>query len=291
MKSPEPAKFSKLLWQIYNRPTQPTPWAYGGNLPWDEPGFSTRMLREHLSESHHAASRTKEGRETQMRWLTQKLHLQAGQHLLDATCGPGLYAIPWAAEGIQVTGVDFAPAAIDYAQELAQQHQVEAHTTFIQHDIRDWDYPTAAYDAAVLLYGQLAVMSTAEAQHVLNEIYKSLKKGGRLSLELLNPEHVDKSNSSWWFTDDSGLWGDAPFLVLGERQWYTEEQLSMERYHVLHLESGKSDEIVLCDQTYTADQMTHMLQIAGFSNITLYPAWDGIPLYDAAEWLVYVAQK
>ena len=49
--------FVNALWRLYNRPNQPTPWAYGGNLPWDDPAFSERMLREHLDQTHGAASR------------------------------------------------------------------------------------------------------------------------------------------------------------------------------------------------------------------------------------------
>ena len=45
------------LRQLYDRPQPPVPWRDGGNLPWDDPAFSERMLREHLDQSHGAASR------------------------------------------------------------------------------------------------------------------------------------------------------------------------------------------------------------------------------------------
>ena len=107
----------------------------------------------------------------------------------------------------------------------------------------------------------------------------------------MNPEHVDKKNSTWWFTDDGRLWGDAPYLHLGERIWYEEERLSLERFQIVHLESGKLDEIVLCDQTYTSDEVAQMLKTAGFSDVDVYSEWDKIGLYDEAEWLIYVAKK
>ena len=282
-------QLSQSLWRIYNRPTQPTPWAYGGNLPWDEPTFSERMLQEHLDETHGAASRTAVERQLQIEWINQKLGLVAGQHVFDVTCGPGLYAAKWAQQNIRVTGIDFAPASIRYAQEVAQKNQIDSTTTFIQADIREWDYPAATFDAAVLLYGQLAVMSTGEAQNVLTQIAQSLRPGSKLCLEMLNPVHIDRTNSTWWFTDDTGIWGTTPFLLLGERQWYETEQLSMERYHVVHLETGSSDEIVLCDQAYTTAQMTALLERSGFTQIDIYPAWDNLALYDKDEWIVYIA--
>ena len=28
---------------------------------------------------------------------------------------------------------------------------------------------------------------------------------------------------------------------------------------------------------------------AGFGEVAVYPAWDGLPVYDAKEWVAYVA--
>ena len=62
------------------------------------------MLREHLDESHGAASRVTVERERQLAWLNEKLGLQAGSSVLDVTCGPGLYAVALAEQGCRVTG-------------------------------------------------------------------------------------------------------------------------------------------------------------------------------------------
>ena len=34
-----------------------------------------------------------------------------------------------------------------------------------------------------------------------------------------------------------------------------------------------------------------MLEEAGFTNVTVHPAWDGLALKDAPEWCVYIAQR
>lgn len=267
------------------------PWSFGGNLPWDEPAFSARMLREHLDESHGAASRKTAERQAQIEWLWDRLGLQDGAALLDVTCGPGLYAVPLAKWGVTVTGVDFGPASIAYARELAVKEGVNGRCIFIQSDVRGMDFGENLFDAAMLIYGQLAVMTRAEAQDVLRQVARALRPGGRLCVELLNQEKVDKGDSTWWFTDDTGLWGDAPFLHLGERFWIAEEALSVERFYIVHLETGQMDEVQLCDQTYAVDEMVGMMKGVGFTAVDLYPAWDGIPLYDLDEWVVYIARK
>ncbi|MCI0576614.1 MAG: class I SAM-dependent methyltransferase [Chloroflexi bacterium] len=282
---------ARILWKIYHRPARPTPWTQGGNLPWDEPAFSRRMLRQHLDDSHGAASRATAEREMQLAWLWGRLRLRPGARLLDVTCGPGLYAVELTGRGCQVTGVDFSPASIAYAREVAEKQGLAGRCTFIEQDVRLADFGQARFDVALLLYGQLAVFSRTEAQALLEKIVRALRPGGRLCLELLDQDRVDKANSTWWFTDDGGLWGDMPFLHLGERFWLAEEEMSVEHYQIVHLESGRLDEIILCDQTYAVETMAAMLRAAGFSSVDAYPAWDGLPLYDAAEWVVYIAEK
>ena len=47
----------------------------------------------------------------------------------------------------------------------------------------------------------------------------------------------------------------------------------------------------LSDQAYTVAQMTDMLHDAGFGQVTVHPAWDGLAMKDAKEWVVYAAEN
>ena len=279
------------LWRIHRRPAQPQAWVGGGNLPWNDPDFSVRMLREHLDESHGAASRRTAERVAQIDWLWTRLVLAPGQQVLDLTCGPGLYTVELARRGCHVTGIDFSPAAIAYGRELAVTQQVAERCTFVEQDVRGAEPAAGRYDAALILYGQLAVFTRTEAVELMRRAAVSLKPGGRLCIELLDQTRIDKAHSTWWFTDTQGLWGDAPFLHLGERFWDEAAALSLERFYTLHLDTGKLDEVLLCDQSYGVDEMCALLGQAGFGQVDAYSAWDGLPLPDAAEWNVYVARK
>ena len=284
-------KLTDALWQIYRRPVRPEPWSWGGNLPWDDPAFSERMLREHLDEAHGAASRVTEERQLQLDWIWSTLKLAPDMRICDLTCGPGLYAVELARRGCHVLGVDFGPAAVAYARKLAAGAGVTERCEIHQEDIRTVALPAAAFDLVLLIYGQLAVFTKAEAAALLTKAAAALKPGGHLVVELLNQDRVDKTTSNWWFTDNSGLWGDGPFLHLGERFWDDEQELSYERFHILHLEDGHYTEVHLCDQTYAMSTMQQMMREAGFRQVNIYPRWDGLPLYDVDEWVVYVAQK
>ncbi len=315
------ARLAEALWQIYRRPP-PVPWQERDNLPWDDAAFSERMLREHLDQSHGAASRRFPEIRAQVQRVLEWLDLAPGAHLLDVTCGPGLYAAEFARAGLTVTGVDFSPASISYARE----HCAGLACEFVQADVRALDFgqlPAArtasdnreqhsgalsagargpdgsrteaadrgTFDAAIYIYGQFTVLRPAESRSVLQSIQKALKPGAPILLEVLDYSHFDKKNSNWWYADNTGLWGDRPYLSLGERVFDAEQQASVERYYVLNLETGEMQTYGLADQAYTVQQMKKMLAGAGFGQVTVHRAWDGLALKDAGEWNVYVARR
>lgn len=286
------AKLRQALWRIYRRSQPPVPWRDGVNLPWDDPLFSERMLREHLDQSHGAASRQQPELLRQVDWLWTHLDLRSGCQILDITCGPGLYAVELARRGARVTGIDFSPASIRYARALAAEQGVDHRCSFIQADVRTAlpDQAGSNFDAALFLYGQLAVFTRAEAAQLLQGAAAALRAGGRLAIELLDFERIDKSSSTWWFTDDTGLWGDTPFLNLGERTWDEEQRASIDRFYVIELQSGELQEIGLSDNGYEAEEMVALLRSSGFDQAQAYPAWDGLEMYDAEEWTVYIGE-
>ena len=83
------AHVAAALRRIYARPQPAVPWRDGTNLPWNDPGFSRRMLAQHLDQSHGAASRRLPEIRAQVQRIMMWLGLTPGMRLLDVTCGPG----------------------------------------------------------------------------------------------------------------------------------------------------------------------------------------------------------
>ena len=103
----------KLL-DVVGRQRVPKPWAEGEKIPWDEPGFSGRMLNEHLSQEHDAASRRFEVIDRHCRWIHGCVLKRNPTRILDLGCGPGLYTSRLARLGHHCVGIDFSPASIAY---------------------------------------------------------------------------------------------------------------------------------------------------------------------------------
>lgn len=280
------AAAAAALRRIYDRPQPAVPWRDGANLPWDEPEFSRRMLAEHLDQSHGAASRRLVEIRGQVQRIAEWLGLAPGMRLLDVTCGPGLYAAEFGRRGVHVTGIDFGPAAVEYARTRCAGLPCE----IVFGDVRQMDFAGRAFDAAIYLYGQFTVLQPAESADVLRRIRAALKPGAPLLLEVLDDDRFDKKNSTWWYTDHRGLWGDFPYLHLGERVWDPIQRAAIERFYIINLETGELQSYGLSDQAYSTEQMVAMLREAGFATVEVHPAWDGLAMKDAAEWVVYIGR-
>ena len=80
---------------------------------------------------------------------------------LDLAAGEGRNALWLAAEGWQVTAVDFAAVGLDKGRHRAATLGLEV--TWIEADVRRWLAPPASFDLVVMLYLQLPAAELREA--------------------------------------------------------------------------------------------------------------------------------
>ncbi|HUG16753.1 MAG TPA: class I SAM-dependent methyltransferase, partial [Thermomicrobiales bacterium] len=194
------------------------PWAEGDKIPWHDPDFSARMLQEHLSQAHDAASRRAGVIESHVEWIHRVVLEAQPSRILDLGCGPGLYTERLAALGHDCVGIDFAPAAIVYARERA--HAVNLACVYQQADIRAADYGDA-FDLVMLLYGEINVFRPDDARLILTKSRQALAAGGRLLLEAHTAEAVRAMGSapSRWRAAERGLFSARPHVWLQESFW------------------------------------------------------------------------
>ena len=100
------------LMDIVRRQRVPKPWSEGEKIPWNDPEFSRRMLDEHLSQAHDAASRRFEIIDKHVDWIHTHVLKGNPTRILDLGCGPGLYTNRLARLGHHCVGIDFSPASI-----------------------------------------------------------------------------------------------------------------------------------------------------------------------------------
>ncbi|MBV8300648.1 MAG: methyltransferase domain-containing protein, partial [Candidatus Dormibacteraeota bacterium] len=113
----------------------PQPFDARYELDWSRADYGRRLLLEHLDQSHDGASRRGPVVTRQVRRLRRFLPTPPAA-VLDAGCGPGLYAVPLAAAGFDVTGVDVNAAALRHGRTLAHSTRLSGRVTFRRADLR-----------------------------------------------------------------------------------------------------------------------------------------------------------
>lgn len=252
----------------------PRPWEEGDNIPWNEPGFSRRMLKEHLSQDHDAASRRYPVIERHVKFIHERILRGNPSRVLDLGCGPGLYAVRLARLGHVVYGIDFSPASIQYARELAGREN--ARCTFEQNDIRSASFGVD-FDLAMLIYGELNVFRPSDAASILRKMRAALKPGGKLLLELSTAESVARigAEAQSWHASSGGLFSDNPHLVLQEAFWDPDARAATKRYFIIDAESGGVTRCASTYQAYSSEELRALLSGIGFEEVIFYSSLTG----------------
>lgn len=263
------------LLDVVQRQSVPEPWTEGEKIPWNEPGFAGRMLREHLSQEHDAASRRLEIVESHVRWIHEQVLQGNPTRILDLCCGPGLYANWLAGLGHRCVGIDFSPASIGYAQEQASREGLDV--TYFQHDVRTADYG-GGYGLVMLIFGEFNVFRPAEARGILEKVSEALLPGGRLLFEPHTFDAVREigMGSSSWYSSQSGLFAEDPHLCLQENFWDADGKVAIERYYVIDAATTEVTRHSSSMQAYTDEEYRSLLAECGFDDaeIGLPAAWN-----------------
>ncbi len=274
---------------IIQRSPIPVPWDEGENIPWDEPGFSQRMLREHLSQAHDRASRRSGIIDQHVGWIHGQCLASRPSRILDLGCGPGLYTSRLARLGHECVGIDFSPAAIAYAGEAARAEGLRCR--YQQADIRRADYG-AGYQLVMLIFGEFNVFRPTDAHLISLKACQALGPGGLFLLEVSTEAEVRQMGQgpATWYSAPGGLFSDRPHLCLYEPAWDAERRAATERYYVVDGATREVARYASSSQAYSEAEYRATLQQAGFSAVEVRPAAER-----GADWpggfLVIVARK
>jgi SAM-dependent methyltransferase len=279
----------KLLDMIH-RTVPPAPWDEGDNIPWNDPDFSERMLKEHLSQMHDAASRRIEKIEEQVEWIHHKVLLGRFTKILDLGCGPGLYSSRLARRGHTCFGIDYSPASIAYAIDCADKEKLKC--TYLHQDIRQAEYGTG-FGLVMLIYGELNVFGPADARNILNKAYGALARDGVLLLEPHTDALVRKIGEQppAWYSAESGLFSNRPHLCLKESFWEPASSTATIRHFIVDASTGEVARYAQSLQAYTDEQYHSLLTDCGFDDVEFFPSLIGVQDATQNGLMAIVARK
>ena len=98
---------------------------------WDE------AVAVHAASEFYGVDRFLAGESTLLDLDRESVGSVAGKTLLHLQCHFGMDTLSWAREGAMVTGIDFSPAAVERARELAAQTGLAERARFIESELYD----------------------------------------------------------------------------------------------------------------------------------------------------------
>ena len=278
------------LLDIIRRQPDPEPWSEGDNIPWNDPDFSGRMLLEHLSQEHDAASRRNETIDQHVQWIHQTLLRGRLGKILDLGCGPGFYASRLARLGHECVGIDYSPASIAFAREQASSEGLQCR--YIEQDIRVADFGQG-YDLIMLLFGELNIFRPTDAAKIVAKAYHALSDGGLLLLEPHTFAAIEAIGTEprTWFSSSGGLFSIQPHVVLTESFWRPDACIATKRYFVADLLTNNLTRFAQSFQAYGDLQYRILLTQNGFRTFSTYPSLRGRVDPAQKDFVAIVARK
>ncbi len=266
-------------------PEWPIPFDRRFELDWGDPAISRRVLREHLDQSHDGASRRLHVVERHIRRLLRLLPAVPAD-LLDAACGPGLYAVRLARHGYNVTGIDVGDPVLRHARSLARDAKVKA--SFRKADLRTLD-EHERYDAVLLIYYILEGFRRTEQPAVLRRLATALRPGGRLIAELrVRPDQPPGRLSAW---------EHVPFSILADRRHLllTDATYDDAAHTYVLRETAVLDDGIRVQQTTGAFTplagVPKLFTRAGLDVVAVYDGWSRYRATGLSQSLLVVANK
>jgi 2-polyprenyl-3-methyl-5-hydroxy-6-metoxy-1,4-benzoquinol methylase len=247
----------------------PQPWDEGRTIPWEEPGFSHRMLAQHLNQAHDAASRRTETIEKHLAFIKRVALSKPGGRVLDLGCGPGLYTQRLAEQGFDCFGIDLGPASIEYA--VGQAIVVAARCRYALGDLRAVDFGTG-YDLVMFLFGDFNPFPREDALDILRRCKAALTPEGRVLLEVHSFDAIrDRGKAApRWMAVETGLFSEAPHVRLDQSFWLEDSAHAVGRHWVVDAATGETTKYGWTLRAYTNVEYEALLNEAGLKLLGRY---------------------
>jgi ubiquinone/menaquinone biosynthesis C-methylase UbiE len=231
----------------------------------------------------------------------RELAAEQGGPILELACGTGRVAIPLAAAGFDVVGLDLSSPMLEIgrSKQRAAPSPVSSRLTFVHGDMRDFDLGRT-FPLAVIAFRSFASLLTVDDQRLcLTAIRRHLEPQGLLAVNVFDPRLdlcvPDPPGDYPHTRGQAGLaGGNSVEVVVTERRNDPLRQILAETWQVTErrpdggIEGQEWEELVL-RWTYRYE-LYHLLELSGFGVVAEYSDFAKSPPAYGGE-LVIVARR
>jgi SAM-dependent methyltransferase len=213
--------------------------------------------------------------------LITLMDIKKDAKILDLCCGTGRHSLELARRGYDVVGVDITKEYLEIARK--QAHSEGLNINFVRNDMRRF-CQIEAFDAVINMYTAFGYFEDiADDKRVLDNVYCSLRKGGKMLIDIIGKEIVAKNfiEREWHKSNDNIFLRESKI----SRNWsWCENKWMM-------LENGKLREFEFGHRLYSAAELIAFLKDCGFGPVNIYGDLAGADYDHNANRLIAIAEK
>jgi len=227
-----------------------------------------------------------------------ELARESGGPVLELGCGTGRISLAIAKEGVAVTGIDISPRMIEVAQAKAAKRGLSERCVFQSGDMAALQL-AERFPLVIMPFRSFHSMLTAEEQRqALVGVRAQLTSGGVFAMDTFNPDvnslaGDEKSRLAYHMKDVEREDGGT-LVIWGQNNWDPVMQVNETRFIIEEVnDEGVVERRLIRDveQRYTFRyEMEHLLELCGFDLEAVYGDFDGGPVTEESEDLVWVAR-
>lgn len=279
-----------ILVDIVNRNVTPQAWGEGEHIPWDDPYFCEKMLKEHLDHEEDYICRSFKVIDSHVDWIHNTLLNGKPSKILALKCGPGLYTNRLAKLGHECVGIDVSSPAITIARENAQKDDLPC--TYIEHSIYGADFGSD-YGLIMMISGDFNAFNPMDVYEFFGKAWMALGEGGRLLLEPYTFIALKKMGQQKpeWYSAKEGVFTDKPYLCLMENRWNDANRTLTKRWYLVDTNTAKVRYIAQCYQAYTREYLKSLLEKRDYSDVVFHPGLNGKKEKPDDDFLIVSAVK
>lgn len=224
---------------------------------------------------------------TQLNFFKKHFKDKPTKSVLDIASGSGSYTLEFAGWGLRAVGIDFEE---DMVKKASAKVKGLTNVSFVTGDMRKLSFQDKEFDAAICIGNSLPhILSDEDLKAAVTEMYRILNKEGILILQTVNYDRILKHKVSELPLIENNEIG----LVFRRLYDFREDGLlDFNTELEIKKDAGtKSFNNTVVLRPLTKLELEKMLEEAGFSQITVYGAFDGREHSDEAPATIIVAKK
>ncbi len=222
----------------------------------------------------------------------------SGGPVLELGCGTGRISLAIAEAGVDVVGIDISPRMIEAAQAKARRRSLTERCIFQPGDMASLRLADRFPLIAMPFRSFQSMLTVEEQRQALTLARAHLAPGGLLAFDTFNPDVKALANDDLaavpYHLRDVERADGGTLIIWAQNGWNPVEQVNDVRMIIEEVsDAGVVERRLIRDfeQRYTFRyEMEHLLELCGFVVEAVYGDFDGGPVTESAEDLVWLAR-